>query len=232
MDVDVWRAVRALLTDPARLTQRDQTERWLGTGIYLCGVCGDGTTVRSSSNRAGYDTSVGAYRCRASGHLKRKADPVDRLVERVIVERLSRPDAATLLVPDGAVTDTAAMHTRASALRARLDELGTLYGSGVIDASQLAAGTAEIRRQLDDVEGELARAVSASPMAGIVGTDDVAAAWAAAPIGRRKAIVRTLVTVTLLRGQKGQAAGGEVRSAVCGDRLAERPPPLIRFHHR
>jgi site-specific DNA recombinase len=42
---DVWRAVRVLLSNPSRRHPRSADRRWLGSGLYLCGVCDDGTTM-------------------------------------------------------------------------------------------------------------------------------------------------------------------------------------------
>ena len=94
-------------------------------------------------------------------------------------------------------------------LRGRLDEMGALYGAGAIDARQLATGSANIRAQLDQIDAELSAAVAGSPLAGFLDADGVAEAWAAANVDQRKAVIRALMTVTILKAPRGRRAGGE-----------------------
>ena len=55
-----WRAVRAVLADPARTTTTGPARKWLGSGLYRCGVC-DATLIGTVVNHRR------SYRCRA-GH--------------------------------------------------------------------------------------------------------------------------------------------------------------------
>jgi hypothetical protein len=122
----------------------------------------------------------------------------------VVIERLSRPDAAELLAPDQ-TGDTAALHAQDAGLRARLDELGRLYGDGVIDALQLASGTARIREQREQVTTSLAAASRGSVLAGVADAPDPEAVWRGLDLSRRRAIVDVLVEVTILRAKRGGA---------------------------
>jgi site-specific DNA recombinase len=54
----------------------------------------------------------------------------------------------------------------------------------------------------------MATAVAGSPLAGFAGSDDVAAAWDAASVSRRKAVIDVLMTVTLLPAPRGRRPGG------------------------
>ena len=110
------------------------------------------------------------------------------------------------IAPNRAV-DVPALQDRAVTLRGRLDELGALYGAGTIDARQLASGTASLRAQLDQVDAELAAAVAGSPLAGFLDAGGVAEAWAAAPIDRRKAVIRALMTVSVPKAPRRQPGG-------------------------
>lgn len=209
VDEGTWRAVCALLSNPARRRSVTGGRRLrLGSGLYLCGVCGDGTTVRASATRGSRRKSdPRGYRCRKAGHLVRLGEPVDELVERVVVLRLAEPDAVALLVEDSA-EDVAALHDTANAIRARLDELAGLYAARVVDARQLQVGTAKLREELQQVEQLLAAASAGSALAGLAGNPDVARLWDELPIGRRAAVVDTLLTVTLLPAKRGRQLGG------------------------
>lgn len=198
LDSDTWRGVVAVLGDPARNTTTSRARRWLLSGLALCGVCGE--PVRSSVAVWG-DRRLPSYVCPAN-HVRRNATELDDYVEAVVVERLSRPDAAELLGADQN-DDVAALHAKDAGLRARLDELGRLFGDGLIDALQLASGTAAIRTQREDITAALAAASRGSVLAGVADAPDVAEVWEGLDLSRRRAIVDMLLEVTILRAKRG-----------------------------
>jgi DNA invertase Pin-like site-specific DNA recombinase len=200
LDSDTWRGVVAVLGDPARNTTTSRARRWLLSGLALCGVCGE--PVRSSVAVWG-DRRLPSYVCPAN-HVRRNATELDDYVEAVMVERLSGPDAAELLGADQ-TGDVAALHAKDAGLRARLDELGRLFGDGLIDALQLASGTAAIRTQREDITAALAAASRGSVLAGVADAPDVAEVWEGLDLSRRRAIVDVLVEVTILRAKRGGA---------------------------
>ena len=204
LDDGTWRGVCAVLGDPARRTNTSVARRWLLSGLALCGVCGD--PVRSFSASAKRRKTKPVYTCRTGKHVIRNAAEVDAYVEAVILERLSRPDARELLAPDQR-TDTAALHTRDTALRERLDELGRLYGDGAIDALQLQAATVSIRTQREQITAEMAAASRGSVLAGIADAPDPAKVWEGLDLSRRRAIIDTLATITILPARRGRRPG-------------------------
>jgi DNA invertase Pin-like site-specific DNA recombinase len=201
LDEDTWRGVVAVLQDPGRRANPGRPPRWLLVNLAHCGVCGE---LVISKARARPNMVV--YTCKASAHLSRNAADVDAFVEAVIVERLSRPDAAELLVPDRQ-GDTAGLHLRDAALGERLVELGRLYGDGVIDAPQLQAATASIRSQREQITATLAAASRGSVLAGVADAPDPAKVWAGLDLSRRRAIIDTLATVTILPARRGRRPG-------------------------
>jgi site-specific DNA recombinase len=160
--------------------------------------------IRASGDRS---LNRATYRCKAAAHLARVTDPVDQFVTDVVLGRLSRPDARLLLRSEPAV-DTAGLSAHATALRVRLSELTAMFTDGAITGVQLAEGTAKLRQQITDVEVQLARAVISSPLVGFADSDDVRAAWEATTVSRRKAVVDTLMVVTLLPTPRGRRPGG------------------------
>ena len=120
----------------------------------------------------------------------------------VMVERLSRPDAA--LAP--ATSDATSVHVERLSLGARLDELADLHAAGDITARQLQRGSANLREQLDVLDRQLAAAVSSTALDGVAGPQ-AAVIWPTLDVTRRRAIVETLVTVTIERGHRGRPAG-------------------------
>jgi site-specific DNA recombinase len=201
---DLWRGVCAVLGDPGRRKQHSSARRWLGTGLFRC-YCG--ATVRATAGGVRYKSQPRpAYMCSDGKHVARTADEVDALVNAVVVERLSRPDAVDLLA-SSARKDTAELHVQTQALRARLDELAALFADGTLNGSQLRTGSQSVRAQLDAVEAEIAAASSDSVLSGLVGDGDVQSRWDALDLDRRRAIVDYLMTVTLMRTHKGRRKG-------------------------
>lgn len=205
VEPDMWRAVRSLLRDPSRKIPYSREYRFLGSGVFVCGVCGQ--TMLTATTQGAGNRRHPSYRCRGGPHLTRMAEPVDELVTEVVIARLSRADAR-LLLHDTSRPDVPAMQERSEVLRGRLDELSALFAVGEVDGRQLATGTVNIRAQLDQVEAALASAAAGTPLAGFADAEDVAHAWGTASVSRRKAVIRALMTVTLLKAPRGRRPGG------------------------
>jgi|HubBroStandDraft_6_1064221.scaffolds.fasta_scaffold157616_1 site-specific DNA recombinase len=192
-----WRAVRAILTDPARRLGPGSTPRWLGSRIYRCWECEAGLVVTGHTSSQGY--RYPRYSCE-DGHVRRSAVTTDQYVGFVVTTRLARPDMAAAVCPpaDSGIAE-AALDREARALRELLNEQARQHARGVIDGEQLAAGSAEIRGRLDAVKSVLEAASASDPLDGIAGNPDAAQVWAGFDLGRQRAILRELVTVTLHR---------------------------------
>jgi DNA invertase Pin-like site-specific DNA recombinase len=206
MTEDVWRAVVALLDSDGRRTSPGNQPRWLGSLIFRCGVCDDGQTVYVGGGRSSH-SKMPTYVCRSHGHLRRLASAVDDLVARVIIERLSRPDAVDLVAPRPG-RNTAALASEANSLRARIEEAADLWESGALPAAAVKARTTRLRERLTAIEAELASTARSNPLAGLAGQPDVAERWPQLPLGQQRAILRTLMTVTLLRSRPGRQPNG------------------------
>jgi hypothetical protein len=139
--------------------------------------------------------------CREHNHLRRTAIPADEFVTAVILARLSQPDDADLLArqPD---IDTAALAREVNALRARIDEAGNMWEAGELTRAEHRARTGRLREKLEAAEAALTDAAPRDPLAGLAGRPDAATVWAGLDIGRRRAIVDLLVTVTLLPARR------------------------------
>ena len=196
---DLWRAARAILTDPRRRSNVGAPRRYLGSGLYLCGVCADGTTLHSSTANGRR-----AYTCPNSKHVSRAGDDLDAYVEALVVERLTRPDAAEALVPP--TPDVSGLHVEAEGLRARLDELARLFADGAVDAGQLTEASQRLRSNLSDVEGRIAAAAAGSALGPFVGRP-AGEVWAELDVDQRRAVVGLLMTVVVHPAPKGRPAG-------------------------
>jgi site-specific DNA recombinase len=193
-----WRAVVTKLSDPSRRTSpSDARVKWLGSGIYRCAGC-ERPSLRVSTAGRG----IPCYRCPGqrgtTGHVVRKAGPLDAYIEAVIVERLSRSDAIELLRPAAPEVNLSALRATASAARVRLAEIAEMLGEGELTRAEAQIARTRASARLERAEAEIAGATATSPLAGIVDAPDPAAAWAGLDIGRRRAVLDSLMMVTVL----------------------------------
>ncbi len=206
VEPETFYAVRAMLNDPVRRVGASRERKWLGAGLYRCGVCG--APMRSwTAYGQGKRPNRNAYRCTLVGHLSRIAQPVDDLVEAVTLERLSRPDAALVLGAPG--VDLGRLQTRRDGLQARLDELAGMFADGALDGSQLREGTTRLRASLLALDTELEHARSSSDLARLVlAGDDLASRWKATPVDVRGRVVDALMVVTIEKSARGRQPDG------------------------
>jgi site-specific DNA recombinase len=200
---ETWRAAVAMVSDPSRKTTTGNARRWLGGHLYLCGVCGGGLRATTANDYP-------AYRCEdsledRSRHVVRRCSELDAYVRAVLIERLSQPDAADLARPQPSV-NISAVQVERLAVQARLDELVDLHGTGDITGQQLQRGTVTLRAKLEALDEQLGAAASMSALDGVTGPG-AAEMWPTLPLSRQRAILDTLMTVTVHRTRKGRPPG-------------------------
>lgn len=191
-----WRAVVSMLTDPNRRTSPGNRAKWLGSGLYVCGACGrPSLRVSTAGSRR-----AAAYRCRqpGPGHVVRTAVPLDNYVCELIVARLSAPDAIELLRPAKPNVDLDALKSDANAARARLTELAAMLGAGELTRAEHGTARGRAQDRLQRAEQAVTEATIPSPLDHLAGAPDVAAVWAGLDLGRRRAVLSELMTVTVL----------------------------------
>lgn len=194
VDESLWLRVQAALDDPSRAANvgGDVSRRHLGSGLYLCGVCG--RPVRSYSR---------AYRC-PEGCVTRTRSHIDDYVAQVVAARLSQPDALGSVDADQPVrlpeieTEIEALHSRIAAAEAD-------YAEGLIEALDLKRARDAARSRIDALEIERVRlARGHTGRLPILGTADPAAAFTDADLETRRRVVDVLMAVTLHRAQQGR----------------------------
>jgi site-specific DNA recombinase len=199
---EMWRAVRGILEDPARKAPRGV--RTLLGGLALCG-CGNVVTGGPSH------TGRHVYRCAgpsrkadyADGHVARQSAPIEDFIERLVIERLSRPDAADLVaVPEGG-PDLRALRAEAAAIRQRLEEMAADRADGVISRAQLVSGTERANIRLAEIAAEQEAAARENVLAPLVAAENAAEVWASLDLSRKRAVIRTLMMITLRSPGKG-----------------------------
>jgi hypothetical protein len=96
-----------------------------------------------------------------------------------------------------AETDTTELLAQRSTIKAKLDNAADMFSDDLIDAAQLQRITASERAKLQAVEEELDSLTVDTDLADLA-TKDIAERWEEIPIERRRALVRLLLTVTIL----------------------------------
>ncbi|MDT7579254.1 MAG: site-specific recombinase, partial [Pseudonocardiales bacterium] len=85
-------ALVTILTDPKRLTHGGVSRKLVGSGIYVCGACGQ--KMRSGGNGA---AGQPRYACTGPAQcIRRNSEPIDDAVRRVIAAYLRREGVAVL----------------------------------------------------------------------------------------------------------------------------------------
>ncbi|WP_326593871.1 recombinase family protein [Streptomyces brevispora] len=205
VDEPRFRAVVAVLTNPARTTTPGPTPKWFGSLIYECGYEGCTQTVICTLAGGG---NYPSYRCQNQCGGGRKAEVLDRHIQDLLIERLSRNDAAALLQPAPDGVNVAALQLESEQIRRRLTDLAALFGAGTVDMGQFTEGTDVARAQLEGVTAQLARAAVKDPLVGLVGVPDVRKAWEGLDLDRRRTVLRTLLKVTLRKPRPGRMPDG------------------------
>lgn len=202
LDVDVWRRLRDKLWDPARGAHYSgNAPRWLVSRIALCGICGDGTTVKIG----GGTQKAPSYRCGA--HLRRNAARVDEYVSALVVERLSKPDVAELLKPPTRPdVDAGALRAESKKLADRKRRLMEMVAVGDLDEDDLAVGLKSIRERLAVVNTQLADSDQPDPLAEFR-EKPAQVVWDSLSLARKREVVKLLMTVTFLPSRKGTLPG-------------------------
>lgn len=197
VDEDTHGAAVALLSLPERRTTATTARKYLLPAIALCWKCG--SDVATGHTRHGKRV----YVCRANKCISRAAQPVDELVEAVMVARLSRPDAIELLSTREA-PDLAVHKAKAVAIRERLDDLATGLEEGILTLAAVRKSSDRLRAELRAVEARMHDATHADVLTPLVTADDAQVAWDACDLAQKRTAIDALMTITLLAPKRGR----------------------------
>jgi DNA invertase Pin-like site-specific DNA recombinase len=219
LDEDVFRAVQSTLTDPTRLVTPGPERRWLGSGFYLCGVCGK--TVKPHHVGAGTRGRAPRTVYRCPGHVSRSALPADEWVLDLMAARLARVEPAEL-PRDQAVPDANAIHAQIVVQRGLKGEAAGLFGQRAIDGAQLARITADADREIAALRLRLAQAVKASPLSGMPAGAEAIRGWLAGHhVSRQRVIAGELFAwVKVMPAERRGKPAGAKRGEPYFDRSA------------
>ena len=199
---ETWRAVRGILEDPTRKPPRGV--RTLLGGLGLC-PCGNVVTGMPSHTGHHIYRCTPATRNRAyhGGHVARQAEPVETFIEKLVAARLSRADAADLVSVEEAGIDVAGLREEAAAIRTNLEEMAGDCALGRISRAQMLKATQAGNVRLEAIGAELDGAARENVLAPLVAAENAAVVWVGLDISRKRAVIKTLMSVTLHSPGKG-----------------------------
>ncbi|MFJ4687089.1 recombinase family protein [Streptomyces sp. NPDC088789] len=202
-----WRECKTVLEDVQSASSSwAAPTRWLGTGLYVCGVCG-----------APCAASSGAYRCTYKSCVSRAGLAVDKYVVAVILERLIRPDARLLYCPPETTPGDERRDKLglAKALRGKLSENQADYDADLKTHQQFLESNSRLRERLATVEAEIKARAGVSPLeTAPIGSAEFAETWKGYDLERKRAILDTVATVTILPAKRGRPKGYKTGSGV------------------
>lgn len=185
VDEQLWRQVRAILTDPGRRTSPGPKPTTLLSGIARCGVCGE--PVRGSQRSHGVLT----YRCvRACvSRRRRRLDPV--VTDAVLDYLEANADALRAEAAAATAVDLGPERAEAGRIRSQLEALSDLLAAGELELADYTTSTRKLRDRLAAIEADLA---SSSPRPVTAGAlDDIRARWDELSLSDQRAIVSECV---------------------------------------
>lgn len=201
IDADTHRGLVAFLTDPSRITCTSFEKKYMGSRVYVCGACGAPMRHAFAGN-----PRVRRYECTAEQHVTRRGEPVDALVEELVLTRLSSPQVR-LIIDTGEKIDVAALQAKRTALQARLDELAGLFAEGSIDASQLRRGSNDLRTRMRAVDSVLADLAHRSPVAELLAAGEkLRERWAELTPDIKGKVIQETVTIRIMPSPRGNGA--------------------------
>lgn len=191
VDEDVFDAVVGLIKSRKGVRGR----RSLLSGIAGCGVCGRKLDGNSSGTRKP------EYRC-LCGKISRNAERLDALIGGVVVERLSRPDAADLLLGKG--PDQADLREKRRMTKCKLDELEDAYWQdGAVSKAVYLRNKAALEGTISDLDAVVQDHDTATVLGWAAHSTDLETDWAELPLDRQRAVVTTLMTFVVKPTRKG-----------------------------
>lgn len=192
---EVFDLVADRLADPRRRTQVGTDRRYLGSGLYRCAVCDRRLRAWSQSR----------YACAEGRHLFRAGPPVDDFVVQAVRGRLGRADLADLL-PKVDGEEVARLNAEIARLEGRVRRIEEDYDAELIDGRRYKVATEKASAELAAARSARARLTAPGAASEVLAADDPVAAFDAAPLMIRRAVIEALVTVRVGPAPRGRKA--------------------------
>jgi site-specific DNA recombinase len=200
-----WQAVQTILRDPGRRLTTNLAQRLL-SGIGTCALCG--ATLRSGGTGGGISKSTGTarskvrtYRCSASPHLSRAAEPVEDYVAAESLEFLRVGGVGLLYVDQD---DAKRVRAATRKLRTAEKNILELVREGLTTMASARTDLAKIRAEIAELESSATLNTRGEILGPIIGAGCTREAWDALGTESQRAIVATIANVTVASPGKGR----------------------------
>lgn len=206
VDAAQWEKARAILDDPARVTNRSNSNetRWLLSGIATCGVClalgVEQAVVMSTGRRGGEQIRV--YSCPNGKHMTRGAEQTDTYVGEVLSRWLARPEAAQVLAADPKV-DPVAVMSEVAKIDEQIEQARIMWTDGLLDTEQMRDSVSRLRARRAALEASIGTSDDRAALT----VDMIRAGWGSLTIRQRRAIVNAFAKIVLEKAPRGRPAG-------------------------
>jgi site-specific DNA recombinase len=213
-----WRTVCMILSDPSRVRNggSDGRLKHLGSSLYVCGTCGQKMTASTAYRSRSDRTRVHVYKCggamgqgykEGSQHNTRHMAPVDAMVNEAVHIALSSGYAREAwlrnqkVLNGGSAVDVQAEIAR---LTEEINAMGALKNAGKLSLTQVVEMSEHNKLQIRRLQATMGEETEEDPLTGIIDASDPCAAFDAAPLSKRRAIIDRLYTVTIFRSGRGR----------------------------
>lgn len=195
LDVEQWRRLHAVLTEPGRAVRRGGRVALLNGGPARCGLCG-------AALKTGFrDRDHRIYLCRRApgedgcGRLAVLAEPVEAEVRDRLVARLDGEGLATALrARADAGVDTRELVEDLDADSARLTELRDALADGDLDVASFVHARHRLEARLEETRRALARTQRTAALAELPsGAEALRSAWDSRPLDWRRSLVAAVI---------------------------------------
>ncbi|MEU5624218.1 recombinase family protein [Streptomyces tendae] len=198
---ELFDQVQQIVKDPARLTTKDWSVKYLLSGIARCGACEHGPHLRVVKTRG-----VRAYQCSEGYHTMMRVAMLEGYVEQALLDWLQLR-AVDAFRTDDQQAEAAKARTRLAGLKQQLAEAQEKAaafdenGRPRLSVDSLTMLESRLMPLIEAAEAE-SRVVQVSPLIqGLIGADDVEERWEALTIEQRRSVVRQCVSVRLNRAR-------------------------------
>ena len=195
-------AVQAIISRPDRRTTRPSAVVHLLSGLGRCGECQTTPPLRVLNNR-----NYLAYQCSERFDTVMREDKLDAYVAEAVIKWLGSKAAAAAFSSTDDQERTAAARLRGSQMQAQLDEARAQAakfgpdGQPRLSIQSLAALEASLTPLIAKARQE-AESVTVPPLLrGIIGQPDIDAIWEDMSIAQRRAVLRAVVNIRLMKAR-------------------------------
>ncbi|MBD8870934.1 recombinase family protein [Nocardioides donggukensis] len=231
VDKDKWNACASMLLDPSRRIHTSTEPRWLGSRSYVCGVADCGALMRPTSKVNHLPTCPVRgevrkcdcprryyYRCSEQNHLSIAAEKTDDFVREVVAEKVRDPEIIGAMLGHDSEGATKGDRERRMTLTRRVEQLEREWDDDLLDTRDFNRKRAKAETEIAEIDARLAEAAKQSSTSPIFCAADPGAKFMEAPVDVQRAVLRSLLRVTVLpivkRGDKWSSERLDITSAV------------------